>query len=388
MSSETPPVVVIGTGLAGYSFARAWRKLDSLTPLIMLSQDSGDFYAKPMLSNALAARKTPEMLVTRTSAQMAQEIGAEILSHVTVEHLDPTTQTLSLDGGRVIKWRDLVLAVGADPIRLEFAGTGAERVLSVNDLNSYRNYYQQLQHAKRVVILGAGLIGCEFANDLILHGMEVHVIDPSPYPLGRLLPPPVGARYLEMLQAEGIHFHMNTTANAVEEGPGGALSVVLSSGETLPADIVLSAVGLRPRVALAKAAGLLTGRGIQANEYLQTQNSHIWVTGDCAEVVGWNLPFVMPIMQQAKALAKSLSGQPTPLHYPAMPVAVKTPAVALIVCPPPPGKTGEWAILESDPQGMTAVFHSEGRPMGHALIGTHTQNRQQRVPPLPDWLTF
>ena len=113
--------------------------------------------------------------------------------------------------------------------------------------------------------------------------------------------------------------------------------VTLATGQTLVADIVLSAIGLQPNTSLAKAANIQTSRGIVTNTLLETNQADIYAVGDCAEVNGTLLPFVMPIMQQARALAKTLSGQSTAVHYPAMPVAVKTPAAPLTVLPAPIG---------------------------------------------------
>ncbi|MBP6355469.1 MAG: FAD-dependent oxidoreductase, partial [Nitrosomonas sp.] len=148
-------------------------------------------------------------------------------------------------------------------------------------------------------------------------------------------------------------------------------------------DIVLSAVGLRPRTQLAEAAGIQINRGILVNRLLQTQCLNIYALGDCAEVEGKILPFVMPITHAARALAATLAGNPTPVVYPAMPVMVKTPACPTVVSPPDLGAIGEWQV-ETDEDGVKALFKDEaGNLLGFALLGVATKEKNNLTPQLP-----
>jgi rubredoxin---NAD+ reductase len=135
--SGPDPLVIIGTGLAGYTLAREWRKLDSETPLVMLSRDDGRFYSKPALSNALALKKAPDQLATLDAAAMASQLRADIRTHRDVLRLLPDAHSIVLDGGEVVRYRSLVLAMGADARRVPIEGDGAADVLSVNDLGDY-----------------------------------------------------------------------------------------------------------------------------------------------------------------------------------------------------------------------------------------------------------
>jgi rubredoxin-NAD+ reductase len=277
-----------------------------------------------------------------------------------------------------------VLALGADPIRLPLGGDAAPEVLSVNDLADYARFRTALAGRQRVAILGAGLIGCEFANDLRPGGFEVEVVDLAPQVLGRLLPPQAADFLRAALERAGIRFHFGTSVQTVERSDGG-LRLPLANGTTLAAGLVLSAIGLKPRIDLARAAGLDTNRGIVTDVRLATSRPEVYAVGDCAEVAGFNLPFVMPIMQQARALAKTLSGTPTAVHYPAMPVVVKTPACPTVVCPPPPGVDGQWQeAVGAD--GVRALFHdTHGALRGFALVGAATADKQaltKEIPPL------
>ena len=167
---------------------------------------------------------------------------------------------------------------------------------------------------------------------------------------------------------------------------GAGLKLTLSDGSTLETDLVLSAIGLRPRVTLAQQAGLAVERGISVNRQLQTSDPDIYALGDCAEVAGHLLPFVMPIMQAARALAATLASGATEVRYPAMPVAVKTPACPTTICPPPAGSSGQWQVemLES---GLKALFVDDsGKPAGFALMGSANAEKQALLAQMPGWL--
>ena len=375
------PVVIIGSGLAGYTVAREFRKLDAETPVVILSQDHGGFYSKPMLSNAFAQKKTAESLLMKDAAKMAAEVKVEVKSNVVVTAIDPNLKQLTVNG-ELLQYSKLVLALGADTIKLPLQGDGAKAVLSVNDLDDYRQFRHAIEGKKEIVILGAGLIGCEFANDLVGAGYKVQVIDLAPQLLGRLLPPESATFIQNKLQDEGVVFHLNTTPQKIER-VGQQFSLLLSTGNTIMADVVLSAVGLKPRTTLAAAAGIKTNRGIVVNGLLQTNFADIYALGDCAEVEGRVLPFVMPIMQAARALAPILKGGNIPVHYPAMPVAVKTPACPTVVAPPEPGAQGEWTV-EGGVEGVKAVFHhTNGQLLGFALMGSVVSEKSALTQQLP-----
>ncbi len=377
------PITIIGTGLAGYSVARELRKLDKDTPLTMISADAARFYSKPMLSNAFALNKTAEQLAIGDVAHMQVQLNATILPHTSVSALDTVAHTVTCDG-KTLPYSRLVLALGADPIRVPLQGDAADQVLSVNDLADYARLRQALEGKKNVAIIGAGLIGCEFANDLCGAGFTVHVIDPNPAPLNRLLPEAVGAQLRAALMEAGARWHANSNAVSVNRAHDAYL-VTLSDGSVLDVDVVLSAIGLKPRVALAQQAGIKIARGIVTDRYLQTSAPDVYALGDCAEVEGLVLPFVMPIMHAARALAKTLAGTPTPVVYPAMPVVVKTPAYPIVVSPPPAAVPGAWRVSESE-EGVRALFYdAEQHLHGFALTGKATSEKlalAQQLSPL------
>ncbi len=374
------PIVIVGSGLAGYTLARELRKLDPVTPLLILSRDEASFYSKPMLSNALASGKSAAQIASASAEQMASQLGAQIRADTEVDAIDTARRTLQA-GGAAIGYSKLVLALGADPIALPLAGDAVNEVMRVNDLAAYARFRAAIEGKKTVLLLGAGLIGCEFANDLAAAGYCVRVIDPAPRPLGRLLPEVAAERLQLALAALGVDWHLGTTARAVSRGAAGLL-VDLADGTVLAADAVLSAVGLRPRTQLAERAGLTVNRGIVTDRLLQTSAADVYALGDCAEVDGQTLPYVLPLMQAARALAKTLAGAATPVAYPAMPVVVKTPAMPVVVCPPP-ALPGSWKLIQ-DTNGIEARFEDEsGKLLGFALMGAATAHKQGLTKLLP-----
>ena len=375
------PIIIIGSGLAGYNTARELRKLDTTTPLVIIAADSGPFYSKPMLSNALASKKTSEAIALNTPEQMAAQLNATVRTHTRVDTIDTATHTIRI-GDKALAYSKLVLALGADQIRLQIAGNAANSILTVNDLDDYARFRTTIAGKKRVAIIGAGLIGCEFANDLATGGYSVDIIDIAQQALGRLLPPEGGALLQARLAALGVQWHLGTCAETVDRAENG-YAVTLANGNVLRVDIVLSAVGLKPRTALAVSAGIQVNRGIVANRHLETSAPDVYTLGDSAEIEGLVMPYVMPIMHATRALAHTLAGKRTAVSFPAMPVMVKTPACPTIVSPPAIGAAGTWQI-EATADGVKSLFiATDGKLLGFALNGTATAERAKLAPLLP-----
>jgi rubredoxin-NAD+ reductase len=354
-------LVIIGAGLAGYTAAREFRKLDKTTPLFVITADDGGFYSKPMLSNAFAQNKRAEQLISQTAAQMAQQISAKVMTGTRVLNIDTVSKTVDTTAGQ-FEYGKLVIAVGAQPVRLPIAGDAAAEILSVNHLDDYVRFRAALAKfdqpaGARVTILGAGLIGCEFADDLSGAGHAVTLVDPNPAPLAALAAPALSDGLQAALASKGVVLQLGTTAASVDRN-GDAMRVSLANGTAFETDIVLSAVGLRPDLRLAQAAKLSTGRGIIVDETGQTSAPDVYSLGDCAEYT-WDgstrtLPYIAPLMSAARAIARTLTGQPTAIDLKAAPVIVKTPSYPLALVPPPlhAAAAGYW---ESEQNGARMV---------------------------------
>ncbi|ABK45760.1 FAD-dependent pyridine nucleotide-disulfide oxidoreductase [Magnetococcus marinus MC-1] len=368
-------LVIIGTGLAGYGLAKELRKRQDKRPITLISSDDGASYSKPMLSSALAQNKDAAALVMASAEQMMAQLEAEIITHTQVEQLDTAARTLQLSSGQSIVYHTLVLAVGANPIQLPLQGSGAAEVMQVNSLADYARWRTRLQGVERVMVIGPGLIGCEFANDLLKVGKQVSLIGPDPWPISALIPEAAGRAVQQRLAEAGATWHLETFNGAIEKSAQGFVTE-LKNGQVVEGDLVLSAVGLRPNIALAQAAGLAVNRGIVTDAYLQTSDPHIYALGDCAEVEGRNLPYVQPLMVAGRALAATLSGEATAVVYPLMPVAIKTslhPVVTL-----PVGKMeGRWALSQGEDGVLGRFFDQQERLQGFVLTGSNAALKGQ-----------
>ena len=367
------PVVIIGTGLAGYNLAREFRKLDGDTPLLLISADDGRSYSKPMLSTGFAKDKDADALSMAEPGAMAEQLKAEIRTHTLISGIDPGHRQLWI-GEEAVPYRDLVLAWGAEPIRVPVAGNAADSILSINDLEDYARFRAAAAGKRRVLILGVGLIGCEFANDLSLGGYQVELVAPCEQLMPALLHPAAASALQAGLESLGVRFHLGPLLTSLEHADDG-LRAQLSDGTLIACDLVLSAIGLRPRIDLAAAAGLAVNRGVMVDRELRSSHANIYALGDCAEVDGLSLLYVMPLMNCARALAKTLAGEPTAVGYGPMPVTVKTPACPLVVSPPPRGSSGEWTVYGSGGDIKALCRDPSGALLGYALTGTAVQEK-------------
>lgn len=369
----TAPVVIVGTGLAGYNLAREFRKLDSETPLLLISADDGRSYSKPMLSTGFAKDKAADQLVMAEPGAMADQLDARVWTHTRVTGIDPGHKRLWI-GEEAVEYRDLILAWGAETLRVPVAGDAGAWIFPINDLEDYARFRTAAQGKRRVLVLGAGLIGCEFANDLAAGGYQVEVVAPCEQLMPTLLPAPAAAAVQGALESLGVRFHLGPLLDRLEQTADG-LAAHLSDGQVLGCDLVVAAVGLRPRTDMAIAAGLQVNRGIVVDRKLRTSHPNIHALGDCAEVAGHNLLYVMPLMQGARALAKTLAGQPSEVSYGAMPVMVKTPACPVVVAPPALGAAGEWQISGSGADIRGEFRSPTGALLGYVLTGAATQQK-------------
>ncbi|MBF0159277.1 MAG: FAD-dependent oxidoreductase [Magnetococcales bacterium] len=366
------PICIVGTGLAGYTLAKELRRQKYPGSLVLITADEGRYYSKPLLSTALAQNKDTAALTLATAEQMSSELQAEIKTGSPVTAIDPQQHTVTL-GGTNLTYDKLVLAIGSAPIRLPLTGDGAQDVLSVNNLDDYGHFRQRVQQARRVAIIGPGLIGCEFANDLLQSGREVLIIGPDRWPISSLLPEQAGRAVQQALASHGAIWHLETVNGPIEK-TGTGYRTVLKNGDTVTADLILSAVGVRPVTAMAQQAGLQVERGIVTDGYLRTSAADVFALGDCAAVNGRHLPFIAPLMAGAKALAATLCGQETAVTYPVMPIAIKTTLYPIITLPPATAE-GHWEMEQSDSGVTGRHFNAQHTLDGFVLTGQATTNK-------------
>lgn len=369
------PIVIVGSGHAGYSLAQAVRQRDPGAEIVILTRESGHLYSKPALSIATSQGRSADALIAESPLDIERRLRIRVYPHCDVLSIDAAAHVVRTSFGPM-PYAKLVLALGASPVRIDVAGR-TDALLSVNNLDDYRVLRERLATASRVAIIGDGLIGCEFANDLVASGFEVNVIGIGRWPLERLLPEQAGLHLQHALAALGVGWHLRNSVTAIDGEPG-RWALTLANGSRLDADVVISAVGLAPNVALAAACGAEVGRGIRTDAQLRTSVSDVYALGDCVEIDGRPAPYLAPINHGVGALARTLTGEPTDVRYPPMPVHVKTPVAPLSFLPPPVDVGGEWRVDETADGFSCAHVDAAGRLRGFALIGQHAQTLRAR----------
>ena len=236
----------------------------------------------------------------------------------------------------------MVLACGSQCVSTYIPSDGYTQIYQINNLTDYQQFRAAFTQRSRILIIGGGLAGCEFANDLVAKGYQVSIVDIGAYLLSALLPVEVSQKLQSQLESLGVKFYFNTNVQNTEKTENGT-RVQLTNGEFIEVDILLSAIGVRPNIHLARYEGITTNYGIVANEYLQTSASRVYTVGDCAEVNGFVLPYILPIMRQTKSLAQTLLGNACKVTYDVMPINIKTPALPIAVIEPIKSN-GQWQI--------------------------------------------
>ena len=318
-------IVIIGSGFAARTLVKNIRKLDSAVPLTLISADGMEEYNKPYLSHVISQGQRAEDLIRQSAGEFAEQYNLRLFPHTCVTAIDAQARVVK-SADKQWQYDKLVLATGAKAFIPPLPGHN--NMLSLNSLQEYHACEETLRDAKRVLIVGAGLIGCELAMDFSRAGKSVTVLDNAASILPTLMPPEVSGRLQHCLTAMGVRLLLNSRLQRIDEQPQG-VRAQLDDDRFVEADVVVAATGLTQQVALAQSAGLNVERGIVVDGTLQTSDQHIFALGDCAQINGHVLPFLQPIQLSALTLAKNLTGAATQLTLPAMLVKVKTPLMPL-----------------------------------------------------------
>lgn len=342
-------IVIIGSGFAARQLVKNVRRLDEEVPLTLIAADSMDEYNKPDLSHVVSRGLSADALTLQTAGEFAEQYRLQLYPHTWITDIDPAARTVK-SADRSWQYDQLVLATGAraavPPV------SGHELMLTLNSQQEYQAARQTLHDARRILIVGGGLIGCELAMDFQRAGKAVSVLDSSASLLASMMPPEVSSRLQHRLVQSGVQLLLNSQLVQLETCSGG-VRVTLADGRELVVDAVVAATGLRPETALARRAGVDVARGIVVNSSLQTCDPHIFALGDCAEINGMVLPFLQPILLSAMCLAKNLLNQNAALTLPPMLVKVKTPDLPLHLAGDTRRADLNWHMV-SNAEGMVA----------------------------------
>lgn len=284
IAPRDPPgsIVIVGAGAAGNAAAEMLRRSGYEGPVTMIGAEPDAPYDRPNLSKDYLAGNAPEEWIPLRPREFYDEHGITLLSGVRVTGVDLAARQLTLDHGQARDFDRLLIATGADPVRLKVPGAERGHVHYLRSLADCRAIISAAERARRAVVIGASFIGLEVAASLRKRGLEVHIVGPEARPLERVLGPELGDMIRALHESHGVVFHLRETATEIDDN-----TVTLKGGAVLSADLVVIGIGVRPNVALAERAGLTMDRGISVNEYLETSARGIFAAGD---IVRWPDP--------------------------------------------------------------------------------------------------
>ncbi|WP_022941771.1 NADH:flavorubredoxin reductase NorW [Psychromonas hadalis] len=370
------PITIIGSGFAAYQLIKTIRRTDKLTAISLFTADAGDDYNKPDLSHVFSKNQSASDLIKISSKQFASDFNVDLHPFSRVERIDRVEKNITINGIK-FTYSKLVLATGADAFIPAIQGDAFTEIITLNSLAEYERSQSKLVQAKRIAIIGAGLIGTELAMDLKQSGKEVVVIDPCTSLMANMLPEFVAHSLQKKMCKSGVVFELEQTVNALNKVENG-ISVQLSSGVTHYVDCVISAAGLKVNTDLAKQAGLKLNKGIVVDLQLKTSDENIFAIGDCAEINGKVMPFLQPILLSANILAKNLSGEPAELKLTTMLVKVKTPLMPIQLAGDCVIRASRWQV-DIDATGTTVKAFNEAEQMVGFVV---TEERMKHAFPL------
>jgi len=268
-------IVIVGGGAAGLAAADMLRRRGYDGPVTMISADSHPPCDRPNLSKDFLAGSAPDEWIPLRPPEWYGERKIELVLNSRVTALDTNAKTARTDNGKSFSYGALLLATGADPIKIPVEGAELSQLCLLRSFSDSKTIIERTRNAKKAVIVGASFIGLEVAASLRAREIEVHVVAPEKIPMERILGAELGRFVRALHESHGVVFHLGQTMKRVD-----GRTVTLSSGASVEADILVLGVGVRPSTALAEQAGLATDRGISVNEHLETSANGVFAAGD------------------------------------------------------------------------------------------------------------
>lgn len=363
-------IVIVGGGIAGWAAAEALRALDTQVPITLVSACAGDLYHKPELSVASSRGRSADALVREAGENAARRLGIRLLAHTQVVGLSPTLHQLRSTRGN-LRYTQLVLALGARPSLP--AVLPAHLCWRINHLDSWARLQAQLARGpQRIAMIGAGMIGCELAEDLAAAGHQVTLLDRHPLPLSSLLPEAAARALLAAQESAGIEHIGPVEVGAVSAGTENSRLVCLEDGRELVVDQVIAATGLVTDARLPRLAGLEFDRGIAVDPAtLRSSDPDVYALGDCISLGGEACRFIEPIAHQASAVAASILGRDAPPYRHRQPVIrLKTRSFPIELHGTPCADVNaEWSFLSQQAGQLIMEQTLHGQKMAHLRAG-------------------
>jgi NADPH-dependent 2,4-dienoyl-CoA reductase/sulfur reductase-like enzyme len=270
-------IVIVGGGAAGFAAAEMLRRRDYRGSIVMLSDDESPPVDRPNLSKDYLAGSAPDDWLPLRPDEFYAASGIDLHLKTSVAKIDVRGREVVTAAGQSLSYDRLLLATGAEPVRLNIPGVDQPHVHTLRSLADCRAIIAATNGARRALVIGASFIGLEVAASLRTRGIDVHVVAPEARPMERVFGPALGDFIRALHEEHGVVFHLQDAVTALD-----GKRAALKSGGTLETDLVIVGVGVRPRVALGEQAGLAADRGLTVNEYLQTSAPNIYAAGDIA----------------------------------------------------------------------------------------------------------
>src|ERR1700736_5491298 len=270
-------IVIVGGGAAGFAAAEMLRRQEYRGSIVMLSNDAAPPVDRPNLSKDYLAGSAPEDWLPLRPDSFYAEAEIELRLNTDVTSINTKTRNVIIAGGGTIAYDCLLLATGAEPVRLPILGADQPHVHVLRSLADCRAIIKSAKGARRAIVIGASFIGLEVAAALRTRDIEVHVVAPEHRPMERVLGPDMGDFVRALHEEHGVVFHLGDTVVMID-----GKRATLKSGGVLEADVVVAGVGVRPRLGLAEQAGLKLDRGVAVNAFLETSVAGIYAAGDIA----------------------------------------------------------------------------------------------------------
>ncbi len=308
-----PSVGIIGAGAGGTCVALELRRLGYTGAVTLIDRDGDAPYDRPNLSKDYLAGTQPRESLPLVARTDLEQQYIELLLGRTVTQLDATRRRITFDDGTHREFGAIVLAPGADPVRIEVPGEQGPPIHYVRSLKDSDAIIKSAAGAQRAVVIGASFIGLETAAALRTRGLEVHVVGLEPRPLERVLGGEFGDFVRQLHESHGVVFHLGTKV-----ATAGLKHVTLENGERLDADFIVAGVGVRPATGLAEAAGLAVDKGIVVDAYLETSSKGVFAIGDSARWPSSHTGGLVRIehwvlaQRQGQAVARTLMGDRKP----------------------------------------------------------------------------
>ncbi|MDQ0861657.1 nitrite reductase large subunit NirB [Bacillus sp. V2I10] len=303
-------LILIGNGMAGVrTIEEVLNVSGEEFEITIYGSEPHPNYNRILLSKVLQG-DTEVKDITLNDWDWYKENNIQLHTGETITKIDTEMKTVISDSGRVERYDELIIATGSLPFILPIAGADKKGVTAFRDIRDTDEMLEASKKYKKAAVIGGGLLGLEAARGLLNLGMDVSVIHLSSYLMERQLDPIAGKLLQKELESQGMKFLLEKQTEAII-GHDRAKGLKFKDGTEMEADLVVMAVGIKPNTRLAKESGLSVNRGIIVNDYLQTNIPHVYAVGECAEHDGIAYGLVAPLYEQAKVLAKHISGSET-----------------------------------------------------------------------------